>query len=813
MKTIYFMLLSTCFCSFALAQELRTNFSEENQTYGGDVHLKSSYARIIEAGTIAKTFEIECLEDGAYYMDAWILPPSTDEGFPEYKVEINGLLSESSFKPRISDWQSLALTDTENAAATVKLRKGTNKVSVIGKNVGLPLVDFIKLSLNPLNAGFSDKDYRDFKEKIRTNTLYEDQEARKLQAGVNNSDMNGVHLRGTAGEIYDYEINREIYFTTYVPLCCYAGDNVVITTTQSGSFGHVIEFFQTDNSDVSFSYAVQSSGNGTLSCTIPAYGWYALRLRSSAPGTSGAVNISCTGISYMSPLSLPGSQVTYCEIPITASYGTAYYFTCKAKKGGNTLLFLADASSPKKVVAQNDDGGTINGYSWENNSFIKTSKSVNAAFISAPWSILPYFQCDVYLGLKSTSVTPSGSFRYLPADNSFISGSLSSSYQCFDWSVGSLSSLDITPYLSISDLSLWDDFYANPLNDGYSCYTRLGADSSNAAIALWVLNGQISHASVRKNSTIPKPHGFEWESKCGGYERIMHTRDAVAPSYGAIFFYYKPCTGWINYSIPIYGNQDNISNRSINKQPLIFDRDKNNQFVFKQSDLDKIAALIDLIPEKITEVFQRKYLSWVKTWSRPEINIHSNPNFYAESYEYDDLVEFCLRYDKAIWPLVIDKFAHPVGMYILDVNLLRDLTYRRGIDVDIWGDIQRPYFKAGIWKSTYSCFVDYCCKLIADEYDNIMKTIQDITILENEEIETIFISVYNQNIFIKIQSEIAEFASIKLFNLNGSFVYDSSFLVTKGEQSFAIDASKLNKGIYIIEIINGGTTKTQRISI
>ena len=88
MKTIYFMLLSTCFCSFALAQELRTNFSEENQTYGGDVHLKSSYARIIEAGTIAKTFEIECLEDGAYYMDAWILPPSTDKGFPEYKVEI-----------------------------------------------------------------------------------------------------------------------------------------------------------------------------------------------------------------------------------------------------------------------------------------------------------------------------------------------------------------------------------------------------------------------------------------------------------------------------------------------------------------------------------------------------------------------------------------------------------------------------------------------------------------------------------------------------------------------------------------------------
>ena len=40
MKTIYFILLSMCFCSFAIAQELRTNFSEENQIYGGDVLLK-----------------------------------------------------------------------------------------------------------------------------------------------------------------------------------------------------------------------------------------------------------------------------------------------------------------------------------------------------------------------------------------------------------------------------------------------------------------------------------------------------------------------------------------------------------------------------------------------------------------------------------------------------------------------------------------------------------------------------------------------------------------------------------------------------
>ena len=553
MKKIYFILLNICFCSFAIAQEMRRDFAEENQSYGGDVHLKSSYAKIIEDGTIAKTFEIECLEDGAYYMDAWILPPLTDEGFPEFKVEINGLLSESSFKPRISDWQSLALTDAKNAAATVKLRKGTNTVAVIGKNVGLPLVDFIKLSLNPFNVGFSDKVYRDFKEKIRTNTLYEDHELRKLQVGVNSSDMDGVNLRGAAGEIYDYVVNKDIYFTTYVPVCCYAGDNVVITTTQSGSFGHVIEFFQIDNSDVNFSYAVQSSGNGTLSCTIPSNGWYAFRLRSSFSGTSGAVNISCTGISYMSPLSLPGSQVTYCEIPVTTSYGTAYYFTCKAKSGGNTLLFLADTSSPKKVVAQNDDGGTkSDGYSWGNNSLIKTSKSVSGAFISAPWSLLSSFQCDVYLGLQPSNSVILSCFPSMASDNSFMSGPPTgfkpAGYNCIDWTVGISAPPNLVVagnwrFPSPTNLASWDAEY---LSWGY---TRSGADANNAAIALWMKNNEFTHASVRKNSSIPKPHGFEWESKCGSLERVMHVRDAVGPGvdgYGSIAYYYRPLSGTVN---------------------------------------------------------------------------------------------------------------------------------------------------------------------------------------------------------------------------------------------------------------------------
>ena len=802
MKLKMYFLLCVCFSSLALAQEKRTNFSEGERVLGGDVALKSSYEKVF-GSEIQKVFEIECMEDGLYYLDAWILPPLTEEGFPEYKVEINGVLSESSFKPQVSDWQSLALTDANKSAATVKLRKGVNRVSVIGKNVGVPLVDFIKLSLNSLNAGFSDKDYRDFKEKIRTNTLFDEKDMETHKVETRSNRIDEVSLRGTAGEIYDYKINMPVYFTPYVPLCCYAGDNVVITTTQSGNFNHVIEFFERDNG-VNYSWVSSSSGNGTLTVSIPFSSWYVLRVRSYNSSASGTVNITISGITYMSTQSLPNSPITCTAIPLTQNYAQLYgsvnYFTCKVKNSGNTLLFLADNSSPGKIVAHNDDGGIINGYDWGQASFINTSKQVSVGMVSATYSLLPSFESDVYLGLKSGS-----SLFNPPVSNCFISGN-PGNYQCFDWAVGLTSPLQV-PYNSISDSLLWDAFFSSY---GYvRCY---GADTVNAAIALWTLNGQFSHASVRKHSMSSLPHGFEWESKLGGSVRLMHTKTGLSYTFGNIKFHYKPM-GTFKSSLSVDDNNDEISTRSFSPQQSLINPELNKEYRLTQTDLNRIAMFIDLLPTQITVDFEKKYLTWVNTWSRPEIIIHSNPNKYAESDEYEDLVEFCLKYGKSIWPLIIDKFAHPEVSGIKDINLLRDLTYKRGIDVDFWGDIQRPYFEAYKWISTYACFVDYCSKLLADEYENIFKSIREITDIENEETEPNFVTVQNQEILLKLYSENGGKAYVKIYNLYGGLEYESSYTIPKGGQSFIIDASKFNKGIYVIKITIGDKTTSQRIFI
>ena len=124
--------------------------------YGGDVKIIKKYYDYDYVGEeeteLRRTFEIESFLDGVYFMDAWLLSPDPledGEYYPEYKVEINGLLSEYTFKHQTTyGWHLEPLTDANNSAATVVLSKGRNLVSIIVKGPGMaPMTDFITLSL------------------------------------------------------------------------------------------------------------------------------------------------------------------------------------------------------------------------------------------------------------------------------------------------------------------------------------------------------------------------------------------------------------------------------------------------------------------------------------------------------------------------------------------------------------------------------------------------------------------------------------------------------------------------------------------
>ncbi|MDR0537488.1 MAG: T9SS type A sorting domain-containing protein [Tannerellaceae bacterium] len=319
-------------------------------------------------------------------------------------------------------------------------------------------------------------------------------------------------------------------------------------------------------------------------------------------------------------------------------------------------------------------------------------------------------------------------------------------------------------------------------------YTRSSATESNAAIALWSHNGSFTHASVRKNNTITKPHGFEWESKCGSLERVMHIKDAVSgTSYGTIAYYYRP-----------------INNNASNSltQPA-------NESYFSKSELDIIKALKEQLHLTVKSGFDNSYFAWKETWSKPEIAIFSNPRKYAESEEYNDLLKYCKKYGKAIWPLLIDKLAE--GDVFVG-NLLEDLTYsgKGTLTGDFIATLTVENYKP--LPSTNSILVDYSKKLLEKEMVNIQKSIQDTLITDKESFE-VDATVNGQKILVTVKTDTHANISMKIYDYLGTIVYEGNSSITEGEQKFVINAANFRKGLHIVSININNKLVSKKINI
>jgi hypothetical protein len=294
-----------------------------------------------------------------------------------------------------------------------------------------------------------------------------------------------------------------------------------------------------------------------------------------------------------------------------------------------------------------------------------------------------------------------------------------------------------------------------------------------------------------------------------GNERIMHTINALEGDiYGKIAVYYKPKNGTVNYS-PSF-NENSISAHSQALQQLSAYQNYSDDLHFEQSELELIAALVELIPAKIREEFDAKYLEWEKSWVRYELK--PLPADYKVAEEYIDLLNYCKQYGKALYPSVIDKMIQK-GRYLIEWALLEDYTYE--------GERFNWNFLPSDYRRSYHNYLVYYCKnLLANEKDDILKDILhiiqitnlDIIKFENGTLATSVVSVNNQAISINLYSEKEETASVKIYNIVGSLEFESSYNVPKGRQTVVINASKFTKGIYIVQITVGNKTQSQKIS-
>lgn len=149
---------------------------------------------------------------------------------------------------------------------------------------------------------------------------------------------------------------------------------------------------------------------------------------------------------------------------------------------------------------------------------------------------------------------------------------------------------------------------------------------------------------------------------------------------------------------------------------------------FTQLELNQISDLKDLLPKSVITDFEDKYLEWKKTWSRPEMAVVNDLRDFAKSDEYDRLLKYCQKYDKAIWPLIFEKLGQEV-IYI--ANLLEHLTLPE--NKPLYDTIVSNHKLEVVIKplpSSLSVWTDYSKKLLSKYYDNMLTSIQGISISE-----------------------------------------------------------------------------------
>lgn len=764
---IAFTVISLFVVSILFAQKYETQFYEKNPQLGGDVVIKSAEIKCYEDEEVAKIFEVESPLNGIFYLDAWLTAPFSEKGLPEYKVAINDIVSVATLKPQTDSWNGVALTDKDKSRTTIKLKKGINYISIIGERPVVPEVEYIKLSSSSLNVGITNVKYNDFIERIKTQTL-------RNETNIVNVDSMFMSTKTTDGEAYTYMLDMPVYYTTKRELSLKAGEVLKVHVTKMYQ-SCIVEMYNWLKPETqSWSNVLphlEGSPNpnstvGYAELAIPETGTWIVRLRSYKNFSSHMVDLKINGQTWT------GCPVGSSGLLIEGDYSSRF-LTCYGGADHDLMLREGDAADgPVRAWTSNN---TL----WNKGfgTLITTSiPNLMSGIVTGVATNVPTTTCDIYLGLKPISTDIKSTFPNLNVNRSLISGPKTAKYNSISWAVGG------------TDYWYWKNTLAgfDSLFTEFG-YTRNGATRENAAIALWVKNGEFTHASVTKNATIPKPHGFSWESKLGNDVRLMHLiNDLAGDHYGSIAYYYKP-------------KYDKVT--SFNILP------KGNKSTLSSSDLMKIEVMKAEIPEKIISDFEEKYVAWEKTWDDPEIRIFSNPRKYAETKEYNELYEFCRKYGKVTWLLFIEKLSK--GDVFVS-NLMEDLTFLE--NNILYDEVLNNQEQTTAKYCVYSNMVDYSKKLLAQRSNDIRCAIQNIPVIDHS-VSNITVTNSNGNIVVKVNAEKETYITVNMYDAYGNLVYNTNLDFTGDEWSTVINASRFKKGTYVVHVMSNENKSSQKITI
>lgn len=747
-------------------------------------------------------FDFDVKEAGDYYVSFWTLPsPNRDGSFREYEVVVNGNELPCKIVPSKNDWHSVTLDDL----GAISFPKGINSIVIVGEVPDVPMVEHVKLSKTKLDPQVESRNYISYKEEIEDSQL---QQMSSLSSIGGNVDIGDSPIQIPYYNLYNYGsmINATVRYTFHNSKKFNEGDSIVVETNGNNGFRNVLNLFHEEYPETYSWCSNSSGGKASIKVVAPKDGYYQILVHSYKNDEIGSCSVTING-ETLNRMSVAGTRIIYTQGK------DKEYNSFAIGQSGDPILWVQELTRGK-VMAFNDDYTGSSDFYWGYNPRVKKtfSKSAKSVLVALHTSYNPVGTCDIYVGC-SQGQTDGGDFSRLKADDSMMAAERTSSsdcpvhYNCFAWAGGltvswdpSMDSNDDTEDTEKLTLDAFDRFYGTERYPGSPIYTRDGATEDNSVVDLWGTlrdSGSIAidwytHASVRKGGDA-NPHGYDWESKLGGAQRIFHPRYALTGStYGKVVHHYR------------------LQNTSADYNTL------------EESIADGLAVMasIDFTDEEKTVVneeianysplvlseFENLYGAWQEVWDN---SVYSLSVQIADCDEYRNLLRFCQE----------KQMLYPALAVFMDgshsaMKLIYDLTSnsQREIYKAIRQENEKNRYNedgAMIIRSTPTEFTAYVKRLISSDFGRDVNTDDYAESYSNS--DDITVATSNHDIKTDVNLDSPSMVSAEILDKEGNVVSSLLKSITLDCGRHTLSSTMLKPGIYFVKVIVNGRWNVKKV--
>lgn len=658
------MVLSISTFLFSQEEIVKEHF---NKDIGDGIVLLKEIDHVKDEVTF-KTMVVTLKQGGEFYLSTFILSPKNQV--------IDVFVDDNRFQKRVlvphkNGWQTCLLQSKKSEGMTLlKLLSGEHKITFSNGTAVVPIVDEIKLSTSLSGVDFNKRDFLNWHNSLKSNTLppnYTEQKNKGL-VSITNNQIATKNLTLGESPLYKYTGYLDInYSYTYRGRMQLVKGLYAQFWTENPSAGtDPVMYVYKENDPENYSWT-NDDGNGNLQprldLRITNTGYYAIIVRSYGPLSSGTADVVYNNTTIQSGATIAGNVYSLDE---TITSGLKNYFTCSPNfTSKDTYMWLFQSGSLGQIRAYNDDYYSTSGnFDWNYYSRIKSSLTHVDHVLVAAYSSSGNSVCDLYLGNNMSNIMPY--FENLEADDAIKSADASGTYNCISWSGGVTREWFWPPspgnpyYCATSVRKCFDNYYANRTEGGVytprhlgTCwdYTRTGATYSNSIVDLWhnpnfPFDSGYTHGSCRKPAN-DHMHGYDWESKPGDLTRTFHPRHDLKSfgtwDYGDVKYYYKYASGTALAS----KEMTDAEAIAVGLQ-VVPPREQ-----FSSDEALKLNNLINSVSVKDSELFTkyREALDY-ELKNNMALRIHSNPAFYKQTKEYQAFITHCKKLGDKALPLL-----------------------------------------------------------------------------------------------------------------------------------------------------------------